>query len=351
MPTSNQSVFRLLDANLNRLREGLRVVEDYCRLVDNNRVFAQLKDLRHQLQNLFPLALQQRCLEARQADADIGSSTFSSTEALRPDTRAVAVANLKRGQEAARVIEEYAKSINEPSVSQGAKALRFSLYTLEQEVWGLRLSVVRSWFPPQRPGGLYLVADEQFYAGDDFLADLKLAAAAGLHMLQLRQKRGDDHLFLQRARQLRGVCASAGIPFIVNDRPDIAVLAGADGLHLGQHDLPIAEARKIVGNHLPIGRSTHSLAQARAAVAEGADYIGFGPIFPTPSKENPDPVVGVDGLREVLAAVDLPVVAIGGIDTRTIGMVRKTGVSSIAVIRAVLASGDPEQAVKNLLQG
>ena len=349
MPENKSSVFRVLDANLNRLREGLRVVEEYCRLVQNDRSFVQLKEIRHLLQKLYPPKLETLCLQARQADDDVGNQTFNSSEAKRDDSRAVLRAGLKRSQEASRVIEEYAKIINEDDVSRKAKSLRFSLYTLEKKLLVSRNDKVFSWFDRDRDYALYLVVDEASYHGHDLLTDLKMALIAGVNLLQLRQKRTGDQYFLSRALQLKTLCAEYQLPFIVNDRPDIAFLSAADGLHLGQDDLDIDAARKIVGEKMPIGRSTHSLEQALVAEAEGADYIGFGPVFKTPSKENPDPVVGIEKLREVVSRISLPVVAIGGINHENIALVRDTGPAGIGVIRAILASDDFTRATRNLL--
>ncbi len=138
--------------------------------------------------------------------------------------------------------------------------------------------------------------------------------------------------------------------FIVNDRVDVAKAIGADGVHLGQEDLPLADARAILGPGKLIGISTHTLAQAVEAESGGVDYIGFGPIFPTATKENPGPVVGVDGLREVRARVRIPVVAIGGITAKNAGDVRAAGADGVAVVSAVLAAADPKAAIAKLMQ-
>lgn len=349
MPENKLAVYRVLDANLNRLREGLRVVEEYCRLVQNDASFSQLKEIRHLLQKFYPPELESLCLQARQAGDDVGNRTYGASEAKRTDLLAVVQAGLKRAQEAGRVIEEYAKIIHEDEVSRKAKSLRFSLYTIEKKLLISRKDKVSSWFYGNREFALYLVVDEAFYHGHDLLTDLKRALIAGVHLLQLRQKRTDDQHFLLRARQLKTLCAEYHLPFIVNDRPDIAYLSAADGLHLGQDDLDIAAARKIIGEGMPIGRSTHSLEQALVAEAEGADYIGFGPVFKTPSKENPDPVVGIDELRKVVSRVSIPVVAIGGIERESIAAVRDAKPAGIAVIRAILASDDFSLATHQLL--
>lgn len=161
--------------------------------------------------------------------------------------------------------------------------------------------------------------------------------------LQLRSKQLADGPLLRLARQLVGMCRAAQVPFCLNDRPDLAHLAGADLVHVGQTDLPIAEVRQVLarlGRPLPVGVSTHNLQQAQAAWAAGADYIGFGPVFPTTSKAQPDPVVGLAGLTAVCRQVRLPVVAIGGITRARIADVVEAGAAAAAVIGDIDTSND-----------
>lgn len=160
------------------------------------------------------------------------------------------------------------------------------------------------------------------------------ALNAGCAMLQLRAKRADDLALLKIAKRIRSACAHAEVPFVVNDRADIATLVRADGLHLGQGDLSIREARRVVGA-MQIGVSTHDLVQARRADAEGADLIAFGPIFDTKSKQNPDPIVGLKKLQEVCETVARPVIAIGGITPENAIETLGTGARYVAVISAL----------------
>ncbi len=354
-----RDLYRVLDANLNRLREGMRVVEEYRRLVADEPTCVRLKELRHRLRELIDAELEKRLLAARRAGGDVGAMGQSPAERRREEWPELLKANLRRAQEAARVLEEYGKLLGGEigtRLSAGAKELRFALYELEPELLGGRQERVRRWFgldlgAARRRAVFYLVVDKHFYAGSDLMATLEsLLASGGIGILQWRQKRGTDGDFLRRARKVRELCRRYRTPFVVNDRPDIAWLVAADGLHLGQSDLPLAEARRLVGPEMIIGRSTHSLAQARAALAEGADYLGFGPIFATPSKERPDPTVGIAGLGEMLELVgDVPVVAIGGLDESNLAeVVTRTRPPAVAVIRAVLAAPDPVTALTQL---
>ena len=179
---------------------------------------------------------------------------------------------------------------------------------------------------------------------------VKPALATGVRLFQLRMKTPHAGEFYDLAAQVCALVRAGGGTFIVNDRVDVAQGVGADGVHLGQEDLPLADARKIMGPDKLIGISTHNLKQAVEAEGGGADYIGFGPIFPTSTKEHPDPVVGLAGLREVRAKVRLPIVAIGGITTKDVREVVAAGAHCVAVISAVLAAPDPGKAMAELVK-
>jgi thiamine-phosphate pyrophosphorylase len=169
--------------------------------------------------------------------------------------------------------------------------------------------------------------------------------AAGPCCLQLRAKGADAAAMVAAALRLRHLCRAARVPFCVNDRLDVALAVGADVVHLGQDDLPLADALRVrdlaKADRVLIGFSTHNRAQARAAAAGGADYIGFGPVFATDSKANPDPVVGLEALSEVCGAVQIPVVAIGGVGLDAVPAVVRAGAAAAAVIGAVDRAPDP----------
>lgn len=196
---------------------------------------------------------------------------------------------------------------------------------------------------------LYVIIDRAASGGRD-LADVASAAVrGGADVLQFRDKTASARAFLQEAERLLSVARRADVPLIINDRVDIACAVGADGVHLGQDDLPLAAARRVLGPGRLIGRSTHSLEQARDAEAEGADYIGCGPMFQTPTK--PDyGSVGTELIGRVTDTVRIPVVCIGGIDRGNLAAVLEAGADRVAVVRAVCAAGDPESAARELKQ-
>ena len=199
------------------------------------------------------------------------------------------------------------------------------------------------------PGGLYLILDPAV-AGSRPLEEIaRQALRQGIRTFQLRVKTPETGVLYELASRLAPVIQAAGGMVIINDRCDVALAVGADGVHLGQEDLPVAEARALMGPQRIIGLSTHTLAQALEAEAEGADYLGFGPIFPSSTKSNPEPVVGIEQLREVRSRVGLPIVAIGGINAGNIRAVFDAGSEAPAVLSAVLAAPDPVRAIADLM--
>ncbi len=195
--------------------------------------------------------------------------------------------------------------------------------------------------------GLYAVLDRD----DEALAT---ALAAHACVLQVRLKPGDRAIdaaeLVRVARMARRVCDAANIPLVVNDRIDVALVVGADAVHLGQTDLSLAAARELVGSRLAIGISTHDLEQVRAACAGGADYLGFGPVFATSTKMNPDAVQGIEGLRAAVTTSTVPIVAIGGITLDRVGEVATTRAAAACAISAINAAPDPARAAATFVQ-
>jgi thiamine-phosphate pyrophosphorylase len=209
--------------------------------------------------------------------------------------------------------------------------------------------------PPARlPSRLYLIVDP-LDTGRDPLVLARAMLAGGARLLQLRLKRDPQGrplatgVLLRHAAAIREVTAAAGATFVVNDRADVAAAVHADGVHLGQEDLPVAAARAVVGAAALIGLSTHDETQLAVAGAAGADYLSFGPIYPTTSKVDPDPTIGYDRLRAARATTRHPLVAIGGITAATLPAVLAAGATAAAVISAVVRARDVERATADLL--
>ncbi len=195
---------------------------------------------------------------------------------------------------------------------------------------------------------LYLVTDRRLSRGRTTLEIVQAAVRGGATCVQLREKEYGTREFIREALAIRDFLKSAGVPLIINDRLDVALAVAADGVHLGQSDMPLEMARRIAGDGMCIGISAESLENAVAAERGGADYIGVSPIYETDTKTDTAPALGLEGLRDIRAAVDIPLVAIGGLKPDNVAEVVKSGADGIAVVSAIVAAEDPEKAAREL---
>jgi thiamine-phosphate pyrophosphorylase len=335
-------VLRVIDAAANRAREGIRVIEDYVRFVlDDRHLTEQLKRLRHDLAAALLEAPIERRLAARETQGDIGAGLTVPGQQQRRDAEDVLSANFARIAEALRSLEEFGKTLDTTFAAR-MEQLRYRSYTLERAVTATRSGLVRL-------GGarLYVLIDGRATA-DDFAALVRSLVEAGVDVIQLRDKQLDDRTLLARARALREIARESGTICVVNDRPDLAVLAGMDGVHVGQDELTVKDVRSVVGPGVLIGVSTHSLEQARQAVLDGADYLGVGPTFPSTTKQF-DRLGGIELVRAVTGEIRLPTFAIGGIHLENVEAVLSAGATRIAVLAAVTSAPDPAVAARALL--
>ncbi len=351
-------LLRMLDAAANRAREGIRVAEDFARFTLNDvYLTSELKRLRHELTDALRCLPAEALLAARDTEQDVGTGVTTDQERQRTTPAELVRANFKRVQEALRTLEECAKRASElyDELSAGVltndllqlstrlKRLRYEAYTLEKAV--LLTHRARQKLRDQR---LYLlVTASACRAGLETVVKESLAAGVGL--IQLREKQRSDRELLTLARQLRQWTRQAGALLVINDRPDIALLVDADGVHVGQDDLSVYEARRIVGPDRLVGVSTHSLQQAHRAVRDGADYIGVGPVFPSRTKQF-DELAGLELVRQVAGEIGLPWFAIGGIDVENVERVQEAGATRVAVSSAVCQASSPRDAARRLLE-
>ncbi|MDZ7619789.1 MAG: thiamine phosphate synthase [Patescibacteria group bacterium] len=334
---------RVLDAAANRAREALRVVEDYLRFVLDDRFLTeQCKSLRHELTAALGDIPPEGRIAARETQADVGTQLTTPAELSRADDAVVLAANFARLQESLRSLEEFGKLVS-PRVGMRMKQLRYQSYTLHRAVETTRRNATRL-----LDARLYVLLD-----GQENSAQLGRLAEdlveAGVSLLQLRDKRLPDRELLDRARLLRQATTGSPTLFVMNDRPDLAVLSRADGVHVGQEELSVKDTRQMVGPDMLIGVSTHSIEQARQAVLDGADYIGVGPTFPSETKSF-EQFPGLPLLHAVSAEVRLPAFAIGGITCDNLAEVLAAGFTRVAVSSAVAKASVPAAAARKLLE-
>ena len=353
---SDSPTTRILDATANRVLEGLRVVEDYTRFVlDDAHLTQLLKQLRHALADACETLPTSQRHAARDTEQDVGTKISTKNETARADAWDVCRASCERVKQSLRSLEEYSK-VASPTLAAKLEALRYQFYTIERSLTSTQDNRLRL-----RGASLCVLIDgcdslEAFTAKTQALID------AGVPMIQLRDKQLGDAELMQRAKVLVRLARSSDKPspnpslqgrgttlIIVNDRPDIAAAADADGVHLGQDDLTVKDARTILGPHKLIGVSTHNLQQARAAVLDGADYLGAGPTFPSTTKEF-TALAGPEFLKQLAAEISLPTFAIGGIDAQNLAKVLAIGISRVAVSGAVAGAANPRETASQLLK-
>lgn len=342
-----ESSARILDANANRAREALRVLEDLARFhLSDSELTARLKRLRHDLTSAMrALPLDDMdLLAARDTAQDVGVEISTPQEGKRADHAAVAAAAGGRLGEALRSLEEHAKLLDAPAAAATFQSLRYLSYQVQQRV----VLALKGAAAPQWTVGVLLTEDR---CRLPWFEVARQAVAAGATYLQLREKKLTDRELLTRIRALVELARSKRVAVIVNDRADLAMLARADGVHVGQTDLPAEDIRRLVGTRLLVGVSAANLLHARAAVLAGADYLGLGPMFPSTTK--PKDVLSGPGLVSAVLGDEttrgVPHLAISGISRSNLPQLRAVGCRGIAVSSAVCGAADPGAAVADLV--
>jgi len=347
MLSEHAPALRTIDANFNRAVEGLRVVEDHARFVLNDEFLAgSCKRLRHDLtsaiQKLDPHGER---IFTRYTQGDVGTTITTPQESTRGSAAELVAANWQRVAQALRVIEEFTKLLGQGGAI--FEQLRYQSYTLakacavndrSREVWKYRR--------------LYVLID----GGANEAAFSSLATElirAGVDVLQLRDKNLADRTLLSRAILLRNLIDQSGREikplFIMNDRPDLATLARADGVHVGQEELEVSQVRQLIGPRMQIGVSTHSIEQARAAVLAGADYLGCGPTFPSRTKAFAA-FPGLPFLKQVATEITLPAFAIGGVTLDNLAQVFAAGFQCVAVGCAIASAARPHEVARQFCE-
>lgn len=320
------SLYRILDANLDRTREGLRILEDWCRFGLNNSQFTEeFKYMRQELAHWHRPEFR----SARNTPEDPGTALTHPQEAVRNDISQVLQANFCRVQEALRVLEEYGK-VYEAAMGESFKQMRYRIYTIESEL------LAHDRRQKLNQATLYLVTSP----ANNLFNVVEAALEGGLQILQYRDKESEDTLRLQTGLKLKALCHRYGALFLMNDRVDLALAVGADGVHLGQQDIPISLARQILGPNAIIGRSTTNPDEMARALSEGADYIGVGPVYETPTKPG-KAAAGLEYVQYAAQNATAPWFAIGSINADNLGEVMGAGARRVAVVRSVMQADQP----------
>ncbi len=330
---------RITDANLNRATEALRVLEEIARFYfDNKTLSEELKNIRHSVCTFFDDKYDE-LLFSRNTQDDVGVDTKNPTKLSRENASVEQIfrSNFKRLEQALRVLSEYGNLSDD---------FRYKIYTIEKKMNERFKMDIKKYLLKDK--NLYLVTNsDNFSSDEEFLDRVALAIKSGVDIVQLREKSKPASKIIEYGKVIRQLCSEYGAIFIVNDRIDIAQIVKADGVHLGQDDVDIKHAREILGEKMIIGISTHKSSDAILAVEGGADYIGVGPVYKTPTKPNRE-AAGLDYLKWVVQNIKIPFYAIGSIDENTIDEVISYGAKRVALVRAIMNSNDIEKTVKNL---
>ncbi len=331
------NLYRIIDANINRASEGLRILEDIARFViEDFNISKELRDLRHCVRKTFKSS---EMLTSRDSENDLGLTVSQNTNVdNKEDLSDLLEANFKRLQEALRSIEESLKVLGYYNESKIYETIRFKSYSLEKKI------LIRRALPDT---DIYGILGEDFSKGRNNVDIVRDMIGAGIRIIQYREKNKSKLHKYQECKTIRALTKNAGVTFIVNDDVDIALSIKADGLHIGQDDLPIEEVKKIAGDML-IGLSTHNENQAKEAIVKGADYIGVGPIYKTNTKKNLEESQGLKYLEWVSKNIPIPYVAIGGIKESNILEVKEHGGKCFAMISEIVGSEDMKGKVERI---
>jgi thiamine-phosphate pyrophosphorylase len=343
-------LYRIIDANYNRAREAFRVMEEYCRFGLNNPALSgQAKQCRHRLCNALNSISQELLVSHRDTEGDVGRELKVDGQLQRTSLQDCFTAAAKRASEALRALAETTQALD-PAIAATMEKLRFEVYSLEKNA--ILFACSKHKFEPVR---LYVLINAGPQKDASEVINLvKCCIENGADCIQLRAKDMHDSDFLSLAKRFAALCKDGGIVSIINDRVDIAILSGADGVHLGQHEISVPDARKLTKGPFIIGVSTHNLDELHNAIESGCDYAAVGPAFRSPTKPLID-VAGPEYLKKAVPLLDnagIFHVAIGGIHSNTIPDLLQIGVRTVAVSSDIENSTNPGKnckALKNLI--
>ena len=325
-------IYQIIDANLDRAREGLRVIEDWARFgLGKEKYVEKIKNFRQILGKSHLEVYKQ----SRNHIEDKCKGLTHQEQIKRKTPEQIISSNSGRVQEALRVIEEFSRLHNH-ELSKIASEIRYEIYTLEVDL--LSLSKRKKSQEILKENDLYVISDQK----ENLLEIIEDILIAGVKIIQHRFKRGNDKDNLQQAIKIKNLCKRYNSLFIINDRVDIALASDADGIHLGQDDLDLKTARKLLGFSKIIGISANNEIDISNALKEGCDYIGIGPVFETATKKNKKPI-GIKKIKTLTKDLNIPWFAIGGIKLNDISYLRRNGFKKVALVSQLMNSEDPKE--------
>ncbi len=325
-------IYQIIDANLDRAREGLRVLEDWARFgLGEDKYVEKIKNFRQILGKNHLEVYKQ----SRNHTEDKCKGLAHQEQINRKTSEQTISSNSGRVQEALRVIEEFSRLHNH-ELSKIASEIRYEIYTIEIDL--LNLNKYERSKEKLKDNDLYVLTDQK----NNLLEIIEEILIAGVRIIQYRFKNGADKDHLQEAIQIKDLCKRYNSLFIINDRLDIALASNADGIHLGQDDLDIKTARKLLGYSKIIGISANNEIDISNALKDGCDYIGIGPVFETATKKNKKPI-GIEKIKKLTKDLNIPWFAIGGIKSNNISHLKRNGFKKVALVSQLMNSEDPKE--------
>jgi len=332
-------IYQIIDANLDRAREGLRVLEDWARFgLGKEKYVEKIKNFRQILGKNHVAVYKQ----SRNHIEDKCKGLTHKEQKKRKTSEQIISSNSGRVQEALRVIEEFSR-LNNHELSKIASEIRYEIYTIEIDL--LSFSKCKKLEEILKENDLYVITDQK----DNLLEIIEEILIAGVRIIQHRFKKGTDKDHLQEAIKIKNLCERYNSLFIINDRIDIALASNADGIHLGQDDLDLKTARKLLGYSKIIGISANNAIDISNALKDGCDYIGIGPIFETTTKKNKQPL-GIENIKTLTKDLNIPWFAIGGIKSNNISYLKRNGFKKVALVSELMNSEDPKEDAMMILK-
>ncbi len=332
-------IAQIIDANLDRAREGLRVLEDWARYgLGAIDIVKKLKDFRQILGSHHLDSYK----NARNYTKDRCNGLNHPEQFKRIYTENIISSNSSRIQEALRVLEEFSRHHNY-ALSKAASLIRYEMYSIEIEL--MKTKCNKDLNEILLKNDLYLITNEK----QDLILDIENLLIGGVKIIQHRFKDKDDSNNIKKAKIIRRLCNTHKALFIVNDRVDIALACEADGVHLGQNDLDLISARKILGFSKIIGISANNEQDIKNAIQNGCDYLGIGPVFQTNTKKDKKPL-GIDKLKVLTKDIKIPWYAIGGIKDKNISKLKENNINKVAIISDIMNDENPKNKAMIILK-